>query len=501
MAILDKKFQYYPTPPELVDEIVQPYLAQFQSQNVRILEPSAGEGSILESITDFDPATKQHHGVHPNSVTAVELQPELASVLRAKGYPTYEADFLTWTTIKRFTHIFMNPPFKDGARHVLHAYRFLDSGGSLVAIINANTLHNVGNNAHRQQLSKVIQESGSVEFFEHRFTSAQRTTDVEIAIVTLTREKATDRFEFDFSEGQTSDNGFSWQEAINSPNLPATADLMGNAQISYEQAQETVLEYLQAKKKLNHFINMTTLSYEQRPVMEALESSVYTYEERYQNFQRLFKLAAWSYIIDRSQIGDLINSKLQKEFQEHLEQNAKANAFTKANMQCLFASLYERRQEIVKETIVHAHDVCRTYHKDNSEHWEGWKTNDAYRVRMKFIIPGCVTFREESYYRTFEHIYDRERWTAGFMRDLDMALSFINGDKPGKYLSCIDALNQQFKKIGKVEKGQKFENWVESEYFKLKLHLKGTVHFHFKDKKLWEQFNIQAAKGKNWLPG
>ncbi|MBL7128508.1 MAG: DUF4942 domain-containing protein [Ignavibacteria bacterium] len=29
---------------------------------------------------------------------------------------------------------------------------------------------------------------------------------------------------------------------------------------------------------------------------------------------------------------------------------------------------------------------------------------------------------------------------------------------------------------------------------------KGTIHLTFKDDKLWEKFNLEAARGKNWLP-
>jgi hypothetical protein len=42
--------------------------------------------------------------------------------------------------------------------------------------------------------------------------------------------------------------------------------------------------------------------------------------------------------------------------------------------------------------------------------------------------------------------------------------------------------------------------YIESEFFKIKYHKKGTAHFIFKDEWLWNRFNIVACKGKNWLP-
>lgn len=34
----------------------------------------------------------------------------------------------------------------------------------------------------------------------------------------------------------------------------------------------------------------------------------------------------------------------------------------------------------------------------------------------------------------------------------------------------------------------------------MRCYKKGTLHMHFKDKELWERFNLTAARGKNWLP-
>lgn len=39
-----------------------------------------------------------------------------------------------------------------------------------------------------------------------------------------------------------------------------------------------------------------------------------------------------------------------------------------------------------------------------------------------------------------------------------------------------------------------------SEHFELVGYKKGTLHMTFRDKDLWERFNIEAAKGKNWIP-
>ncbi|MCP4761329.1 MAG: DUF4942 domain-containing protein, partial [archaeon] len=39
-----------------------------------------------------------------------------------------------------------------------------------------------------------------------------------------------------------------------------------------------------------------------------------------------------------------------------------------------------------------------------------------------------------------------------------------------------------------------------SEFFNFRCYKKGTLHLHFKDDWLWEEFNMRACAGKNWLP-
>jgi hypothetical protein len=42
--------------------------------------------------------------------------------------------------------------------------------------------------------------------------------------------------------------------------------------------------------------------------------------------------------------------------------------------------------------------------------------------------------------------------------------------------------------------------WSESTFFEMKYYKKGTLHLKFKDEALWNDFNLAAARGRNWLP-
>jgi hypothetical protein len=106
----------YETPPEAVDMLVK---------HVRlkgpVLEPSAGRGAIVRSL--------RRHG---QKVRAFDLHDHDAD--QHLGIQT-GIDFLSMTSMLGCRSIVMNPPFKDGDRHVRHALRLLPNDGTLAVLL------------------------------------------------------------------------------------------------------------------------------------------------------------------------------------------------------------------------------------------------------------------------------------------------------------------------------------------------------------------------------
>jgi SAM-dependent methyltransferase len=131
--------QLFPTPPELAKRVVD---AADIRPGMRVLEPSAGTGCLLDPMFNadatgalFDPDNSRPVGL----LVAVEINPSLAKRLRT----TYacadviEGDFLERNgDLGTFDRIVMNPPFENGSdiRHIQHALHMLKPGGRLVAI-------------------------------------------------------------------------------------------------------------------------------------------------------------------------------------------------------------------------------------------------------------------------------------------------------------------------------------------------------------------------------
>lgn len=144
-----KLFQFYETPPELADKVVQ--LADIGS-GMTVLEPSAGLGRMVDALV--------HVCQWGSAISIVELDPEKIRKLKAKYWDgnvqevgeIYHSDFLAFTAKglgpeanapKLFDRVVMNPPFtkQQDAKHVRHAYNLLKPGGRLVAIMSAAVEH------------------------------------------------------------------------------------------------------------------------------------------------------------------------------------------------------------------------------------------------------------------------------------------------------------------------------------------------------------------------
>jgi len=126
-SVVDQKkaLQQFFTPPELAARMVEQ--AEI-APSMSVLEPSAGDGAIADEVAKV-PGVDLH---------CMELDPKLCKTLRAKGYETWEGDFLEAPARCQFDRVVMNPPFENhqDIQHVEHAYSLLKPGGRLVSIMS-----------------------------------------------------------------------------------------------------------------------------------------------------------------------------------------------------------------------------------------------------------------------------------------------------------------------------------------------------------------------------
>ncbi|HCS4220183.1 TPA: methyltransferase [Klebsiella aerogenes] len=125
-------FEFFPTPPAIARRVVD--LAEITNE-MKILEPSAGRGSLVLEVKERAPDAM---------VSMFELMPDNNKFLRdlnihacGIGEPT---DFLDVKPFDVFDRVVMNPPFSRQAdiKHVTHALKFLKPGGLLVSVMSSS---------------------------------------------------------------------------------------------------------------------------------------------------------------------------------------------------------------------------------------------------------------------------------------------------------------------------------------------------------------------------
>lgn len=125
---LKKDFQFFATPPDLADELVQ--IAEIDKSH-NILEPSAGQGAIVEAINRRLPG---------KVVNCYELMESNRVVLeRIPTVALIGDDFFT-PTIRRFDRIIANPPFtkNQDIDHIRRMYDRLADDGIIVSVASAH---------------------------------------------------------------------------------------------------------------------------------------------------------------------------------------------------------------------------------------------------------------------------------------------------------------------------------------------------------------------------
>ena len=127
---VSKDLQYYPTPRPAVDQLLRNLYIKRDS---KVLEPSCGDGCILDALPPCD-------------AVGVEFHTGRALEARAKGHSVVIGNFLEMPPEPKYDFVIMNPPFygRHYVKHIDHAKKFLNEGGILVSILPATAWYDHG---------------------------------------------------------------------------------------------------------------------------------------------------------------------------------------------------------------------------------------------------------------------------------------------------------------------------------------------------------------------
>lgn len=159
---LSKDLAFYFTPPAAAEAAAKALWSHWDGRprGDRVLEPSAGEGHLVEAVLDYTRKEREAQWADQQryrdgrsqrdpgwdiTVDAVEVHPGRVARLQAlrgcepKLRRVIAANFLQLTPTGDYDRVLMNPPFVGThcLEHVMHAHDFLRPGGRLVAILPA----------------------------------------------------------------------------------------------------------------------------------------------------------------------------------------------------------------------------------------------------------------------------------------------------------------------------------------------------------------------------
>lgn len=346
----------------------------------------------------------------------------------------------------------------------------------------------------RKLLVTVIEAHGEVEHLGSCFAEdAFRKTQVRVSLVHLRKKREEPKFSFEVGSDEEGAAVFSDGSRFESE--VATRDTVGNLVAQYGRCRELFVRIAHLAQELAHYAGPLgtdggetvgeTLKelMRQKPTRRAQEDA-------YNRFVRSLKKSAWREVLRLTDVRNLASHGVQKEIDRLLESNERM-AFSEENVYALVESIFLNRGAILQQCVVEAFDIMTRYYEENRVHVEGWKTNDAWRVNRRVVLPRIV----DVWYGGDGHLtYDD---TRQHLADIDRAMAFLEGKKLESVpRTMVCALEEHFKECGPDFSGVLFE----STYFEMRCYKKGTLHMYFKDKELWERFNLTAARGKNWLP-
>ena len=478
---------FYPTPQALTEKMLE--IAGITHEVKNILEPSAGKGDLIEGYIAHFNADRLGYGYRsPLSVKdvnadCIEIDPNLQSILRGKGFRVIHDNFLTFRTFKQYDLILMNPPFAQGAEHLLHALELMRYGGKIVCLLNAETLRNPYSYARKRLVKEIEGRNAAVEFISNAFSDAERETDVDVAIVYF-------NLPVEARDSSILDGMKMAEEHAD------TSPLRGHMDLAQADFIEAIID------RYNYEARCGVKLIEEHNAVAALlnegggDAGLSMVFGRYSGTEDatvngfLFRLRKkfWHNLFASPQFVQQMTTNLRNDLYRRLDEFAKYE-FSAYNIYHLALEMSKKVNGGIRDTIMKLFDDwTHKYHYDensqNRWYYDGWKTNDAFAVNKRVIIPmhGFYSIYSDSAFG-FEAIEKLE--------DIQKVFDYLDAGRTDPY-ELRTAMDEAKKK--------KQTRNIQCKYFKVSIYKKGTAHIEFTDLDVLEKFNIFAAMEKKWLP-
>ena len=535
--------EFYPTPPDLINKMLDGIDWNYIST---ILEPSAGKGNILKEIAkrakgknvdaiEYDDNLRQILQWNFSKDRLNEIEVEEKKFLEKCGYKYYEKrrngwyyfdntesqylpipepnfteikkyenqekeffsegihivakDFLTYEPFKQYDLIIMNPPFSNGDRHLLKAIKMQeDFGGNIVCLLNAETIKNPFTQSRKYLVELLKKYNAQIEFIENGFSTAERKTDGEVALVKIVippRKEESTIYEHFKNEEHYEE--FNTDEKTEIEVTDFLKSIINRYKIEIKSGLELIKLYNDLSPYLRpSFDNETNLyGYNLIRLMDKSGHNPITVNTYVKSVRNKY----WTALLTNKKVTGQLTSTLQEEYRKKVATYEEYD-FSEFNIKMLLNDMNAHIKKGIEEEIDKMYDRLteeHTYYPECSKNkhlYDGWKTNKAWKIDKKVIIP---------VYGIFDEFYNKPREYKAYdvLSDIERILNFFDGNLTAD-VNLKETIESYFNQ-GTMKN-------IPCKYFKATFYKKGTCHLVFTCPELIKRFNIYAAKHRGWLP-
>ena len=527
--------EFYPTPESVVKKMLEDIDLMLVKS---VLEPSAGKGDILRVLAEeedrygrvkFDvdcieidanlrqilsynfskdrerelkhreEELKPHSEWNSNTNRYDEIPSknpaELENIRRelncffAGGIHIVHDDFLTYTPFKQYDLIIMNPPFSNGDKHLLKALQMQENGGYIICLLNAETILNPYTETRKALVRQLEEYEAEIEYIEDAFTTAERRTGVEIALIKVSIPQV--------QEESDIYNRMKEAERVEDFNPEVTdlevTDYIKAAVNRFNVEVKSGLELIRQYKAMIPYMldSFDETDKYKKPILRLTNSYERGYDDcvSVNDYLKAVRLKYWRALLSNQKFTGKLTSKLQKEYRERVERLADYD-FSEFNIYTLSAEMNMQVKQGIEDEIIAMFDRLTEEHSyypectKNKHLYDGWKTNKAHKIDKKVIIPCYGVFDA---WDGKPRVYNAN----GVLSDIERILNFLDGGMTQE-VDSMAFLKSYFE--------QNNTKNIPMKYFSATFYKKGTVHLVFNCPELIERFNIYAAQQKAWLP-
>lgn len=478
-------YEFYPTPENVVLKMLEGIdLSKVDS----VLEPSAGKGNIADVVAkkiesrSYYVTEKQARSY----LDCIEIDENLRHILSDKGYRVVHDDFLTFHTQKRYSLIIMNPPFSHGDEHLMKALDLVKDGGTVVCLLNAETIRNRCTNLRKLLFSKLTEMGANITYINDAFADSERKTGVEIALIKVNIPEAK-RESFIF-EGLKKKK---YEEQSGDCNDLVAGDFIDQIIKQFEVECEAGVKLINEYNAMKPYIlsSFDANDYT-KPIIEL---KVGKYDYSVNKYVELARKKYWEALFANKKFTGKLTSDLYHELMDKVGELSDYD-FSRYNIGRIQIEILKKVNQGVNDAILKLFDKLSAQYSwypecsNNIHYYNGWASNSAHKINSKVIIPMNGAFSSYSSDKSKLDVYA----ICEVLQDLEKSLSYLD-------TGIVDESYSLYDRISAHSKAGITKN-IPLKYFECTFYKKGTCHIKFTNLDLLEKLNIYGSQKKNWLP-